>query len=119
MSCLTNEIDMQKKRNTICAFIVHTQESRLMMHFIMVAQRLQTLLNKLGFVYYNTPNYDCFGSNYNFIIFLRYHLEHSYNYIYKKSLYPAIITLFKNANKHYSKKPLCSHINANPISGYT
>ena len=72
--------------NALCVHIIHTQETYVMFRWIMQAQRLDKLLNTNTELEYSyTSNFDCFGTNLKYIVFLRYHIEDSYNYCYNNN----------------------------------
>ena len=94
-----NGLDINKIKNAICANIIHTQEARLMMYWMMLAQKLNSVFQEtIKIEFYYTCIYDCFGTNFKHIVLLRYLIEHSYYYCYKHNLFPYIKKIFKDAD---------------------
>jgi len=79
-------LDKRKMSNALCVHIIHTQETYIMLNWIMQAQKLNKLLKTNTELEYGyTSSFDCFGTNFKYIVFLRYHIENSYNYFYKNN----------------------------------
>nr|NP_062859.1 hypothetical protein PhpooMp14 [Physarum polycephalum]BAB08093.1 unnamed protein product [Physarum polycephalum] len=98
----TGKIDQTKIYNSVSAFIIHTEEARLMMYFIYSSQQLNKALHEnLGISYYYTQNYDCFGINYSFIVFLKIQLKLNYKTCYTHELFPSLFKILNTTDPHY------------------
>lgn len=100
LAYISKELDTNKITNAFAAFMIHTQEARLMILWLITAQHINIMLQKeLNIEYFYTPNYDCFGTNFKHIAFFKLSLQHCYNMCYENGLHPKIRTIFDTKAK--------------------
>lgn len=91
-----NTFDKQKIYNGLCVHAIHSQETYVMMHWLINSQKLNEFLKKqCNLDFYYTPNFDCFGTNFKHIAFLHFHIENSYYACQNDKILSSLLNIFK------------------------